>query len=555
MLATLALLISLLFGPGATAGDGAAPVVPGQVLVAVDPAAAMAAGQLGLRASPVAGVFIFSAPVGQEAAWAGRWAGRPGVRWAEPNYLVQAAGAADDPLLPQQWWHAAIGAGAAWEISRGEPAAVVAVADTGVDLDHPDLGRLWTNPGEIAANGLDDDGNGKIDDLHGWHWYVAGDGALHEDADIQIPNENEPAPSTIAFHGMHVAGIINAAAGNGLGVAGVARGPQIMPLRVLDRFGLGSMAQVAAAVRYAADNGATVINLSLGGSMNSQVLAEAVAEATARGISIVAATGNAAGPVFYPAALPQVIAVGGVAADDSLYARSNFGPEVDLVAPAVDILSTWASSKRGGYHTLTGTSMAAPQAAAALALLMGLRPAASSAQLREWLYTTALDLGGPGQDQQFGWGRLQLRQAVDAAAAGLALSLRGETTTAAPGQTVVLSAEVRDEAGALVGGGLPITLAWPGETRLVLTTGGRAQFETLLPPDLQAGGAVTFTAAWNGQTAATAIPVEPPTTPTATPSPSPTPTSTPAPRFLFYLPMLSAGGRLSALTSGPLAGR
>ncbi|MBX7236060.1 MAG: S8 family serine peptidase [Caldilineales bacterium] len=551
MLAALALTLWLMLGPGAAAGSGVAPVVPGQVLVAVEPTALAMGRPLSLNASPAPGVFVVAVPVGQEAAWAQRLAGQPGVRWAEPNYLVQALGQPDDPLWPQQWWHAAIGTAAAWEIARGDPAAVVAVADTGVDLDHPDLGRLWANPGEIADNGLDDDGNGKIDDIHGWHWFVAGDGSLHEDADIQIPTENDPVPTTTAFHGMHVAGIIGAAADNGRGVAGVARGPQIMPLRVLDQFGLGSMAQVAAAVRYAADNGATVINLSLGGSMNSQVLAEAVAAATAGGVSIVAATGNAAGPVYFPAALPQVMAVGGVAADDSLYPRSNFGPETDLAAPAVDILSTWASSKRGGYHTLTGTSMAAPQAAAALTLLAGLRPRATVEELRGWLYTSALDLGQPGRDDLFGWGRLRLDEAVQAAASGLSLSLRADAPSAAPGEMVGLAAEIRDEAGELAGGGLPITLAWPGETGLALTDGGLAQAEALLPPGLQAGEIITFTAAWNGQTAVATVRIDPPSSPTPTPSttPSPSPTATPSPtftaspsptpRFLFYLPLLS----------------
>jgi subtilisin family serine protease len=530
-------------------------VIPGQVLVAVAPAEVTAAPSLALRASPIDGVFVVAVPLGHERAWAERLAGQPGVRWAEPNYRVQALGQPNDPLWPQQWWQAAIATAVAWQISHGDPATVVAVADTGVDLDHPDLGRLWINPGEIAANGLDDDGNGKIDDLHGWHWFVAGDGSLHEDADIQIPTENDPVPTTTAFHGMHVAGIINAAADNGRGVAGVARGPQIMPLRVLDQFGLGSMAQVAAAVRYAADNGATVINLSLGGPANSQVLAEAVAAATAAGVSIVAATGNAAGPVYYPAALPQVIAVGGVAADDSLYTRSNRGPEVDLVAPAVNILSTWASSKRGGYHTLTGTSMAAPQAAAALTLLMGLRPAASTEQLRRWLYETAFDLGQPGRDEQFGWGRLRLDQAVNAAAFGLALSVRANAPAAAPGAMVGLRAEVRDEAGALVGGGVPITLTWPGESRLVLSDGGVAQAEARLPSELQAGETITLTAAWNGQVATAAVRIDPPPTRTPTPSPDPTPTPTPAPGFRFYLPLLSIGDHAPVFTSGPAADR
>ncbi|MCO6450025.1 MAG: S8 family serine peptidase [Caldilineales bacterium] len=486
---------------------------PGQILVGYDPhvealseslSAQFASHEIETEFSDH-GIAVVSTPPGEELAQAVSIAKMPGVLWAEPNYYARALGEPNDPRWPDQWWHHTIDTAAAWDIVQGDSGVVVAIVDTGVDLDHPDLGRLWDNSDEFPANGLDDDGNGKIDDIHGWHWYAVGGGQIGEDANIQMPSEYDPARDTIAFHGMHVAGIFGAAADNAEGVAGVARGPQIMVLRALDQFGLTTYAIVAAAIYYAVDNDADIINLSLGGPSPSQTLTAAINYALERDVLVVAASGNSGGAVYFPAAMPGVVAVGGTAADDALYARSSRGPQLDIVAPAVDILSTWASSLVGGYFRQTGTSMATPQVTGVLALLKSLRPNAAAAQLQQWLYDSALDLGAPGRDDLFGWGRLRARGAAQAAAEGLTLSVVASGEPVAAGTQALLVAEIRDESDLLSGSGIPITITISGGLELALTEGGQVTIPITIPLEAQAGDSYSVTVSWNGQSAVAAV--------------------------------------------------
>ncbi|MDX6573350.1 MAG: serine protease, partial [Gaiellales bacterium] len=243
------------------------------------------------------------------------------VRYAEPLRRLQALAdpvPVPDPGRPQQWALDAIGADAAWAVTRGA-GVVVAVIDTGV-APAPDLaGRL----------------------LPGWN-------AIARTADATDDNG----------HGTHVAGTIAEVAGNGLAEAGVAPEASILPVKVLDSTGAGSDADVAAGIVWAADHGARIVNLSLGGSDASSVLADAVSYARAKGLLIVAAAGNDGGAVGVPARLGGVVAVGAV---DSSRARAPFsagGRALDLVAPGVGILQQTLDGA-GGYadRSLSGTSM------------------------------------------------------------------------------------------------------------------------------------------------------------------------------------------------------
>lgn len=257
----------------------------------------------------------------------------PVVAASEPDYLVTALQSApvSDPLYPQQWALPVIGAPAGWAALPPAAAPVtVAVIDSGICADHPDLA-------------------GRV--LPGWDF-------VENDADPQDP----------FGHGCAVASVI-AAAHNGAGMAGVAPHARILPLRVLDAQGVGTYSGVAAAITMAADLGAPIINLSLGGASPSTVMQNAVEYAAARGAMLIAAAGNTGGSVLYPAAYAPVVAVAAVDRNLQRSSFSSHGPEVDLYAPGRDIL---AAQPSGSYAALSGTSFAAPQAAGVAALELAL---------------------------------------------------------------------------------------------------------------------------------------------------------------------------------------
>ncbi len=233
-------------------------------------------------------------------------------------------------------------------------------------------------------------------------------------------------------HGSHVAGII-AAQVNGRGIVGAAPGVKILPVRVLDGSGSGYSSDVAAGIIWATDNGAKVINLSLGGNIPSQATQEAIQYAHANGALVLAAAGNAGqngNAPLYPAAFPEPVAVGAINSAKQRAAFSNWGPYVDVVAPGDAIVSLW-SSGNASYAWASGTSMATPYAAAAAALTFAVNPSATPAQVRKRLERTADDLGAPGRDDQFGHGL------IDPANAAKVMTPRGGAE--GPGYLVVTS--------------------------------------------------------------------------------------------------------------------
>ena len=389
------------------------PYAPGVILVGLQPG--LEAGflansalmrlqiipQSGLDALGIARLRV---EPGQEQAALAILRSTQGVRFAELDYMAHAIGLTpDDPYFPNQWYLEKIGAPDAWDIQIGSQDVIIALLDSGVQTDHPDLqGQLWTNPDEIPGNGIDDDANGKIDDLHGWHfyhtWYL-GD---------PVPLEDENITDDFG-HGTHVAGIAAAAGNNAIGIAGLAWGTRLMPVKVLDQYGSGLHSEIAAGIMYAADNGARAINLSLGGTDESQTLREAIDYARTKGILVTAAAGNDGGPVLFPANYPPVLAVAATDANDLHPSYSNFGPQIDLAAPGSQIYSTWY---RTNYFTRSGTSMAAPQVAAAAALLWSQQPGLSLAQIESLLLENTDDLGLPGKDDLFGYGRLNAHRSL-----------------------------------------------------------------------------------------------------------------------------------------------
>lgn len=344
---------------------------------------------------------LLSVPAGSEDTVLAALQGNPQIASAEPNYLVQIFLEPDDPRWDEQPYLASIQLPAAWETSLGDPNIIVAVIDSGVDIAHPDLAtQLWQNPGETGLdeagnpkenNGLDDDQNGFIDDWQGWN-FVAGNNNVQDDNG----------------HGSFVAGVIGAATNNAEGIAGVASGSRMMTLKTLDANGYGTYNNIAAAIIYAADQGAQVINLSFGNTAHSDILQDAIDYAVARGIVLVAAAGNSGNEtLYYPAAYPQVISVSALDQANAPAAFSTFNTAVELAAPGVNILTTGLA---GSYSHSSGSSLAAAHVSGAAALLRSRFN--NPADLRLALQASALDLGASGRDDVFGHGLIQVDDAL-----------------------------------------------------------------------------------------------------------------------------------------------
>ncbi len=327
------------------------------------------------------------------AAWAleplrQRYARHPAIEAVEMNRLNRPCAeiVPNDPNYGEQWNLAVMNMPQAWNIEQGTPAVTVAVVDGGVDMQHPEFrSQLWQNAGEIPRNGIDDDGNGYVDDINGWDFSDAP--TLPGSGDWTV---RDNAPEDEIGHGTHVSGIIAAAANNGIGIAGIAWRCRLMPLRADFKYGGGGYLQnddVAAAIVYAADNGAQVINMSWGDTVNAFIIEDAIAYAHARGCVLVAAAGNnGAVGSWYPAGLKTVISVAGIDAERQLYIDSNFGATIDIAAPGDEILST---DLNGRYQKSSGTSMAAAHVSGVAALVLSANPDYTNAEIQATLIRTA----------------------------------------------------------------------------------------------------------------------------------------------------------------------
>lgn len=340
-----------------------------------------------------------------------RFRDRDDVEYAQPNYLAYAFAAPNDPYYRYQWHlensvSGSIHVEEAWSTSEGR-GATVAVIDTGVAYED-----YW--------------------DARAREWYAqAPDFAETTFVSGYDFVNNDSHPNDDSGHGTHVAGTIAQSTGNGTGVAGVAPKASIMPLKVLDARGSGTYADMAEAVRYAADNGADVINLSLGGYSPASYLQEAVRYAHNKGVTIVAAAGNSGWRgVAYPAAYDEyVIAVGATRFDEARARYSNYGAQLDFVAPGGDtgvdqngdgygdgiLQQTFSRSPSDfGYYFYSGTSMAAPHVAGVAALLHAAGVATQPNDIESTLAASARDVGPSGWDERYGAGLIDAAAAVSA---------------------------------------------------------------------------------------------------------------------------------------------
>ncbi|WP_047982206.1 S8 family peptidase [Ornithinibacillus contaminans] len=286
----------------------------------------------------------------------------PTIDYAEPNYILSAAWSPNDTYFSPSYQYGLFNTDAdlAWDVAKGSASQEIAVLDTGVDYTHPDL-------------------DGKV--IRGYDF---------------VQNDNTPLDQN--GHGTHVAGIAAAETNNGTGIAGMAPNTKILAVRVLDASGNGSLADIADGITYAADSGAEVINLSLGCNCATQTLENAVNYAWNRGAVVVAAAGNdGVSTTFEPASYANVIAVGAVGSNNRKASFSNWGTWVDVMAPGVDIASTYPSNR---YVYMSGTSMASPFVAGQAALLKG--QGKSNAQVRAAIQNTADYMSGVGTYVRYG---------------------------------------------------------------------------------------------------------------------------------------------------------
>ena len=318
----------------------------------------------------------------------------------------------EDPEGVHQWHMPTLGVPEAWHVQRGNPEVTVAVIDNGFDLEHPDLaGQHWTN-GDELPNGLDDDGNGYIDDLHGWDF-------LDDDADAGLERDPD-LDAALLSHGTAVAGIIAARTDNGAGVAGCCPGCQLMLLRGRDFVEAHNVMPVLAeAIRYAVRNGARVINISdgvLDGWLEPEMVTEieaALEEADEAGLVVVASAGNDGGEIVrWPGSMDAVVAVASVDAQMRPSAWTSFGAEVDVAAPGECIYST---APQGGYGYFEGTSAAAPIVSGLAALLFTAHPTWSAAEVVEQILSTtrpALFDTRPEAEGELGTGVVDFNAAI-----------------------------------------------------------------------------------------------------------------------------------------------
>jgi thermitase len=349
------------------------------------------------------GVYVMEIPADtttEEMVYAMRQ--NPDVDYAEPNVLMRALVTPNDPLFkyqyalsntgqtigsvpgsPQGKASADIKAPAAWEEAKGRTDIIVAVVDTGVDLSHPDLKNKIQSSGKDFVN-----------------------------------NDNDATDDS--WHGTFVAGIIGAQNDNGEGIAGVAWNCKILPVKVLDAAGVGSTDKVVSGILWAADNGAAVINLSLGAETGTETLRGALKYAYDKGVVIVAAAGNSNGNVFYPAAYDTyVLSVAATDYNDARAAFSNFGARIDVAAPGVRVLSTVPTWYFGPdvlpYGFGDGTSFSAPHVSGLAALIKSLKTWLTPAQIQDIIRYSADDVNSSqflGKDEYLGYGRINMEKAL-----------------------------------------------------------------------------------------------------------------------------------------------
>lgn len=338
--------------------------------------------------------------------------------------------APNDPYYDTSWYFGAVNAPSAWDTTVGSSAVTVAVIDSGFALSHQDLQAAWyTNAGEQGGgkdtNGVDDDGNGYIDDYRGWD-FVADDNSPQAGVDDPFGNG--------VSHGTETSGLVGAVGDNGVGTTAISQQVSVLPLQVMDDSGSGYSDDVAEAIYYAVDEGVDVINMSLGTSGNDPTVEAAVEYAHDSDVVVVAAAGNCGNPgsdgpcsgqvtgyITFPANNDKVIAVGATNSGNTRASFSSYGERLDMAAPGSGsiVSPTWVNGNGVSAYetTLYGTSYASPIVASTAALIKSIRPSSSADDIRALLMASTQQLGGSFYTTSYGHGLLSVSKAITIAGA------------------------------------------------------------------------------------------------------------------------------------------
>jgi len=346
---------------------------------------------------------------GTESPWvvAGAFKTEASVEYAEPLFRHYLTATPDDPSFAQQTNLRTIQADAAWDIIKGEQGnVVIAIVDGGTDIDHEDLqANIWTNPGEIAGNGIDDDGNGFVDDVHGWNFAN----------DTNDPSGLSTTPAS-ANHGSHTAGVASAVTNNGVGVSGTSWNAKLMPVNAAGSTDDEGVPHAYEGVLYAINNGADIINMSWGRQDGgpSQFEQDVMTVGADAGIALVSSAGNDGNAgLSYPPSYNGVLSVAATDDQDVKAGFSDWGPTVDLAAPGVNIRST---INNNSYGFLTGTSFSSPTVCGVIALVKALIPGYNGFQAGEQVRITADNIDAVVGNETFagllGRGRVNAFRAV-----------------------------------------------------------------------------------------------------------------------------------------------
>jgi len=341
------------------------------------------------------------------------------VEYIQKQIVYKIDNVPNDSLANQQWAMQKIGVYDAWNISQGSDSVIIGVIDTGIDFYHPDLkDNIYINKGETGIdalgndkrfNGIDDDGNGFIDDYQGWDFTDRSGFPFDSTRGDYLTWDNFPMDENVYSHGTAVAGIIAAASNNRIGIAGVAPKVKVLNLRAFDPDGYGEEDDVAAALLYAIANGAKVINMSFGDVSYSYVLRDVIKYAYSKNVVLVASSGNDhVIDLHYPSSYQEVISVGNSTPEDYVSSASNYGSTLDLVAPGTDIMTT---ARNNGYAYFGGTSAAAPFVSATAGLLLSLQNL-SNEEVKQIIKSTCDDISPAGWDIYSGAGRLNVYKAL-----------------------------------------------------------------------------------------------------------------------------------------------
>lgn len=368
-------------GVGAPSAPNGNKFVPGELIVGLEAITADTIEALETRGGRIIkeisalNALVVKVTVGNENKYIQSVRSIPGVKYSEQNGIVQAVYTPNDPYWDSLWNMRVIEADDAWNIHKGSTSVVIAILDTGVDYNHQDLSAHYVSGG--------------------YDW---------------VNDDNDPWDDQ--YHGTHCAGIAAAVMDNNVGVVGVAQAG-IWAEKVLDETGSGDWVDLAYGIWHATVGGVDIISMSLGGDGYSSIVDDACSYAWSNGVLLVAAAGNDGRNIdiypHYPASYETVIAVSATTSSDLRWSGSNYGNTIELAAPGATVYSTIPGN---GYIYLTGTSMACPHVAGVAAITWSYSPSLTNAQVRQHLHTAVDDLGAPGKDIYYGYGRINAYQAL-----------------------------------------------------------------------------------------------------------------------------------------------